>query len=220
MWIYYWLKKKIPNGLRNSISRLPNEIGIALRHRRAANQARKFCGSIIKLHLGCYNNIKIGYVNIDLENDDSLHLDLREKLPFDSQSVSEIYSEHLWEHLPEQYAMQLFIECHRVMTPGGLFTIGVPDTQILLESYVNKLPVNDFKLINIEKDLPPNPTRLQIVNLLFRGFGHHYMYDYETTEKLLSSVGFIEIHRRAFDPAKDSPHRRDWTLYIDAYKPS
>lgn len=220
MFLKNWLRKKIPNGLRNCLSRLPQEIKIAFRHRLAMDRANEMSGSILKLHLGCFNNIKLGYVNIDLDNRNSLNLDLREKLPFANESVSEIYSEHLWEHLPEEYAYQLFYECYRVMIPGGLLTIGVPDALILLKSYINRIPINDFKLVDFDKDLPPNPTRLQIVNLLFHGFGHKYLYDFETMEKLLKLFGFINIYQREFDKEKDSIHRREWSLYVNASKPN
>ena len=107
-------------------------------------------------------------------------------------------------------------ESFRLLSSGGLFSVGVPDGQILLESYCNNAPIEDFK---IKATLPENPTKMQHVNVLFRNFGHKYIYDYTTLEKVLSEVGFINIKRRNFNPSIDSEHRRDWTLYIDAYKP-
>ena len=38
--------------------------------------------------------------------------------------------------------------------------------------------------------------------------------------KVLREIGFEKISQRAFDPASDSTHRREWTLYVDAYKPN
>ncbi len=168
--------------------------------------------------MGCGLNIKKGWVNIDLFQKDCLNLDLRENLPFSDGIAEEIYSEHLLEHLrfPE-HAMTFLQESFRVLIPGGLFSLGVPDAQVLLKSYTNGCDVKEFR---IRATLPENPTRMQLVNVMFKNFGHQYMYDQETLEKMLASVGFVNFSHRSFDPDRDSEHRRDWTLYVDTYKPN
>lgn len=201
------------------MSPLSFQIKSAIRHQWAKIEALKYRKMIIKLHLGSGNVLKQGYVNVDNSNKGCLALDLRETLPFADKSVSDIYSEHLWEHLPEKYAIQLFEESFRVLVPGGKISTGVPDGQVLLESYVNKLPIEEFRLID-PTDLPAQPTRMQMVNQLFRRFNHQYIYDFETMEKTLKEIGFENISRRSFNQESDSEHRREWTLYVDAYKPN
>ena len=95
-------------------------------------------------------------------------------------------------------------------------SIGVPDAQVLLESYVNGLDPKEFKF---HATYPDNPTRMEIVDRLFYGFGHEYLYDFETLEKALLSAGYENIQRREYDPERDSEHREEWTLYVDAFKP-
>jgi hypothetical protein len=56
---------------------------------------------------------------------------------------------------------------------------------------------------------------------LFYYPGHHTMYDLETLVLVLRAAGFSNPDRRGFgetdlDPAPDSPHRRDETLYVEA----
>mgnify|MGYP003978982593 FL=1 len=200
------------------MSRLPFEIKCVLKHRLALFKAKKYSGTILKLNIGCGKDTKAGYVNIDSCNRECLQLDMRERLPFDDQSVSIIYSEHFLEHLPEQYALQFLKESYRVLIAGGVFSVGVPDGQVLLESYTRKLETKEFKIHDLSDILPGDPTRMQIVNLMFRRFGHQYMYDYETLEQILTSIGFTNIRRRSFDISMDSEYRRDWTLYLDANK--
>ena len=189
-----------------------------IKHHKALIKAKRYSGSLLRLNVGCGENKKDGYINVDICNKECLQLDMREKLPFSDKSVSIIYSEHFLEHLPEQYALQFLNESFRVLIPGGLFSAGVPDGRVLLESYANGLNVENFKIHELSDILPGKPTRMQIVNLMFRRFGHHYTYDYETLEKILASIGFSNIHRRPFDPDIDSEYRRDWTLYVNAYK--
>ncbi len=55
-----------------------------------------------KLHLGCGPDKRQGYINCDIReevNPDVL-LDLTKKLPFDDDSIDEIYIENVLEHIP------------------------------------------------------------------------------------------------------------------------
>ena len=76
---------------------------------------------LLKLHLGCGNNFKNGYVNIDkyIHRDDVHQFDILE-LPFTDNSVSEILAEHLVEHLSFREEKLFFYEVKRVLAKGGL----------------------------------------------------------------------------------------------------
>ncbi|MFC5865256.1 methyltransferase domain-containing protein [Acidicapsa dinghuensis] len=50
-----------------------------------------------------------------------------ERLPFDDQSFTFIYSEHFFEHLPLTLAGELMRECHRLLKVGGVLRTVVPD---------------------------------------------------------------------------------------------
>lgn len=59
------------------------------------------------------------------------------------------------------------------------------------------------------------------INYHFRqGTEHKYAYDFETLSKVLSKAGFVGIEESSFDPALDSEHRRDGTIYVKAFKPA
>ena len=131
-----------------------------IKHHKALIKAKRYSGSLLRLNVGCGENKKDGYINVDICNKECLQLDMREKLPFSDKSVSIIYSEHFLEHLPEQYALQFLNESFRVLIPGGLFSAGVPDGQVLLESYANGLNVENFKIHELSDILPGKPTTI------------------------------------------------------------
>lgn len=56
----------------------------------------------IKLNLGCANDIKQGYINIDKfhEDEDVVVMDVRDISAFSGENVTEIYASDVLEHLP------------------------------------------------------------------------------------------------------------------------
>jgi predicted SAM-dependent methyltransferase len=175
----------------------------------------------LKINLGCGPNIKPGWVNIDLWQPGGLHLDIREPLPFHDNSASLIYSEHVFEHLsyPAE-AQRLLRESYRVLKAGGIFSVGVPDTEFALRSYVNA--EEEFFAVSHKMGWHPAwcNTRMHQINYHFRqGAEHQYAYDYETLAQVLHEAGFSGIHQRPFDPSLDAEYRRWGTIYVDAEKP-
>ena len=173
-----------------------------------------------KLNLGCGPNPKSGWINIDLFNPHAdLHLDLRERWPFADASVRCIYSEHVFEHFEIDEEVSHFLtEAFRVLLPGGVFDVGVPDTEWPLHAYSN--PEDTYWAFS--KTVHPEwcETQLDHINYHFRqGTQHKYAWDYETLAMNLRRYGFAEIERREFDPALDAESRKIGTLYMRAIKP-
>jgi SAM-dependent methyltransferase len=83
-------------------------------------------GKLIRLHLGCGNDYKKGYLNCDVcqESNPDKVVDLEKKLPFRDNSVIEIYTKHTLEHLTN--FMQLMEEFHRICANGAKLKIIVP----------------------------------------------------------------------------------------------
>src|ERR1700730_6424246 len=132
------LSTRFPAGLWSAFRLLRNEVSAYRLHRKGVKKARAYAGrSDMKLNIGCGPNRKQGWVNIDLFPDVDLPLDMREPIPFCENSATIIYSEHFLEHLDYPGPAKRFLkECHRILKPGGTFSVGVPDTQWPLEAYV------------------------------------------------------------------------------------
>jgi predicted SAM-dependent methyltransferase len=173
-----------------------------------------------KLNLGCGPNPKQGWINIDLfDSHADLSLDLREKWPFADRSISHVYSEHVFEHFELHEEVSHFLsEARRVLQPGGLFDVGVPDTEWPLRAYGN--PANPYW--PFAKTVHPEwcETQLDHINYHFRqGIEHKYAWDYETLAMTLCKFGFTDIMRREFDPTLDADSRKTGTLYMRAIGP-
>ena len=80
----------------------------------------------MKLHFGCGNDYKKGYVNCDISEKvkcDKI-IDLEKKLPFKDNSVSEIIANHVFEHVVN--FVPLMHEIHRICKNGAIIKIKTP----------------------------------------------------------------------------------------------
>ena len=216
------IKSQMSEGLRSSLRNLLREIEIARKHRKGARRAREFSSrQHLQLHIGCGPVIKNGWVNIDISPQADVTLDVREPLPFRENSCSIVYSEHFLEHIdyPEQ-TFAFLKECYRVLEPGGLFSVGVPDTELPIAAYLGLTDDSIFRLAKERWHPAWCQTEMEHLNYHFRqGQQHRFAYDFKTLAKALASAGFQEIRRRDFSPALDSEDRKIGTLYVDATKP-
>lgn len=69
------------------------------------------------------------YVAVDLvpRSDFAVPHDLSQAIPLRDGSVSRILSEHFLEHIDEQAIATVLRECHRLLKPGGIARLAVPD---------------------------------------------------------------------------------------------
>lgn len=75
----------------------------------------------MKLHLCCGANYIEGWHNQDME------CDITKPLPYPNGSVAFVFCEHGIEHTTHQQAWRFFEECFRVLQPGGVVRIAIPD---------------------------------------------------------------------------------------------
>jgi len=135
----------------------------------------------------------------------------RRGLPFADGSVDFLYSSHFLEHVPRWQALKLLRECHRVLRPGGLLRISVPDLRLLAEKYVQRdqayyapqQPPNADAAWSLADSFASNFyghdtwSQPDWVGRLRQRFirGHLWMYDFESLSRPLAVAGFKEITR-------------------------
>ncbi len=118
-----------------------------------------------------------------LKNNIFIHHDLSFGIPYSDATVDYIFSSHFLEHLFEKDAMNLLKECYRVLKPGGLIRISVPDLEYAVTLY------NQNQKDQTLRDYFFNDDR---ENYFSR---HKYMYDYEMMFVRLKRLGFQKINR-------------------------
>jgi len=82
----------------------------------------------IKLHLGCGSKFIPGFVHVDLiEGDHIHHQGSVAELPYADESVELIYASHILEHFGRWEMHNVLQEWLRVLVPGGVLRLAVPD---------------------------------------------------------------------------------------------
>lgn len=101
----------------------------------------------IKLNLGCGNDHREGFINIDAvkETDPDLLHDLLDPLPFLDETVSEILAQDILEHFIKEDLENLVAEIARVLKVGGKLFIRIPNIDDIIVRFENDKEVrNEF----------------------------------------------------------------------------
>lgn len=93
----------------------------------------------MRLHIGCGPNVLEGWVNLDrVARGPGVRTDVDVlAMPFADGSVSHILAEHVFEHFAFAEEEALWRECARVLHPGGMLEIEVPDFAWVCRSFLD-----------------------------------------------------------------------------------
>lgn len=140
---------------------------------------------MLKLNLGCGRNLIPGWQNHDRD------VDLEKPLPWPDASARFILMEHVLEHFASPLAYRLLQECWRVLEPGGVIRVCVPDVTLVLENaaYDEFVRTYDWGRNGIEA--------------IACSHGHQMLWTFDSLAAVLRSVGFTPV--RAAPRVSDHP---------------
>lgn len=90
------------------------------------------------VNLGCGNRHHKDWINLDFHSN-SKHVqtfNLNEPLPFKDNSIDVVYHSHVLEHFNKCKAKEFSKECYRVLKPGGIIRVVVPDLEDIVINYL------------------------------------------------------------------------------------
>ena len=154
------------------------------------------------------------------------YTDVRKPLPFKDSSIEAIYSSHMLEHLDRPAAEFFVEEAFRILEPGGVIRLAVPDLATLAANYTKSGNADDFVFsLRMSQSFPKGwreSIRLKLTS--FRD--HRWMYDGKSLIRLLSTKGFFGPHSVAagetniVEPGELNLHERvSESVYVEAWKP-
>ena len=178
-----------------------------------------------------------GWTNIDLGGGADLAIDLTLGIPFEDNSVSQIYTSHFLEHLSYDQINPLLLECLRVLIPGASMLICVPDSEAFIQAYVNddyiERPLNNGTMLRAPtfisqpgeriytKALINTNSKIDWINYIaYSASEHKYMFDRENLFNHLKIAGFANIQEREYDSELDKNYGKYASLFFAATKQS
>ena len=93
------------------------------------------------VNVGCGAVYHPAWINLDAAPSapEVKRSDARDGLPFPDASVDAVYHSHMLEHLDAASARAFLRECHRVLRPGGVLRVVVPDLEGIAQAYLCEL---------------------------------------------------------------------------------
>jgi len=154
---------------------------------------------IRKMQIGTGPSLMEGWLNTDIypKSSEVIYLDASKPFPFQNSTFSNIYSEHLIEHLTYKEGLFMLNECYRVLKPGGSIRIATPSLETLIDLYSqDKSDIQQRYMKRIfDKFYPENRTYREaiVINNAFRNYKHQFIYDRSTLQDSIEEAGFIEV---------------------------
>ena len=137
------------------------------------------------------------------------YLDLSRRFPFADGSVAAIYSSHVFEHLHVDVAEAALAECHRVLAPGGVVRVVVPDLDDIVAGY-DPAAADDF-VFGIFQGRTERDNRWA---------RHWWHYNAASLGARLTGAGFAAVRRCGFRegrcPDLERIETREWSLFMEA----
>jgi SAM-dependent methyltransferase len=143
-------------------------------------------------------------------------------IPFAESTFDVVYHSHFLEHLEREAAVKLLGECYRVLKPGGILRIVVPDLETLVLLYREALEAFDKSGDTRENEAAYDSAIVDLFDQMVRrgssgaaqqkpwvrtierlirggasdtGETHRWMYDRQSLPRILARLGFTTIRQ-------------------------
>jgi GT2 family glycosyltransferase/predicted SAM-dependent methyltransferase len=143
----------------------------------------------LRLNLGCGTFHLEGFVNVDMQEAvrPDLVCDILD-LPYEEESVDEIYAGHILEHFDWKDGEVALHYWMTLLKPGGKISVCVPDIDYLMKEYVAN----------------PSPEKLRELNDLYiysycQVSPHKYAYSAALLKEAMETAGFVDLKRMPVD---------------------
>jgi SAM-dependent methyltransferase len=149
------------------------------------------------------------------------------RLPHLDKSVDVVYSSHMLEHLDRREALAFLREALRVLKPGGMIRLALPDLKIRVDTYMRDGDADRFVSQLYLAREHPKGFRQRLRWMIVGDRQHAWMYDSRSAIQLLNDAGFQ--HPVSLPPGEttipdpgsvDLRERQADSLYVEARAPA
>lgn len=133
-------------------------------------------------------------------------------LPFDDAYATEIVAIHVLEHVPPPMLVPTLREWHRVLAPGGVAHVHVPNAPQLMDAFQRARLPEKWALMGAINGMYADPARTRSPDELTASADHQVMFDWEVLSWALSQAGFSRVEDRTLETA--DRHTVGWRAFV------
>lgn len=147
------------------------------------------------------------------------------RLPVPDNAADVVYASHVFEHLDGDEAQRFLHEAYRVLIPGGILRLVVPDLGKLVEEYVATGDADQFIERTRLARKRPKSLAAKLRWLLVGDRAHLWMYDGRSLALALTRAGFRNVEvlaagrTKIADPGPLNLYERaDESVFVEGVK--
>jgi predicted SAM-dependent methyltransferase len=177
-----------------------------------------------RLNWGCGDHVAPGWINSDVKQGEDVDLvaDIKAGLPLASDCIDYAVSVHALPELPYPELVPALRELRRVLKPGGVLRLVLPDLDLAIDAYRR----GDSDYFKVDPDEVQSLGGKLIVQMLWYGYSRS-LFTGDFAAELLEKAGFEQVRpcryrqtASAFAEIVALDNREDESLYVEARKPS
>jgi predicted SAM-dependent methyltransferase len=175
-----------------------------------------------RLNWGCGEHPEPGWLNSDIKDVPGIDIvaDVRTGLPLDSDSIDYITSIHALPELPYPDLVPALTELRRVLKPGGVLRLALPDLDRGIAAYQR----GDLDYFHVPDGDARSIGSKFVTQMIWYGYSRT-LFVYDFVEELLERAGFAQVnrcrYRQTAGPWPDIvelDNRERETLFVEAVK--
>lgn len=176
-----------------------------------------------RLNWGCGDHVAPGWINTDVKKNDGVDLvaDIRNGLPIASGALDYAVSIHALPELSLSEQVPVLTELLRVLRPGGVLRLGLPDLGKGIDAYLR----GDRDYFKVDDSIAVSAGGRFITHMLWYGYSRT-LFTPDFASELLTRAGFVDVHERPFGKT-DSEHaeitaldnREEESFFIEGSRP-
>ena len=175
-----------------------------------------------RLNWGCGDWAHPGWINSDIKEDVGVDIvaDIRDGLPLESDSFDYAVSIHSLPELPFSEIVPALVELRRVLKPGGVLRLALPDLDRGIEAYHRK----DSSYFKVPDQDAKSVGAKFVTQMVWYGYSRS-LFTHEFIEEQLQKAGFTRVDHCSFRRTAcpypeivDLDNRERESLFVEAVK--
>ena len=163
--------------------------------RVSAESAPPAPSGVRRLNWGCGEHPEPGWLNSDIKDEPGIDIvaDVRSGLPLDTDSIDYIVSIHALPELPYADLVPALTELRRVLKPGGVLRLALPDLERGIDAYKR----GDRDYFHVPDEDARSVGAKFVTQMVWYGYSRS-LFVPDFVEELLQRAGFDQVNHCAY----------------------